>query len=105
MKPVKVKINLYQFDELSEEAKEKAIEEHRQFLLEATYESDYDFEGDYEARLEEIENSNEPVIECIRINEYWFFEDGELANCTTYCGKHPKSGITEFNYMGSVYQI
>ncbi len=105
MKTVNVAINLYQFDELSEEAKAKAIEEHRDFLLRVTCVESFDFPDDYVSTMIEIQEKDEPIIENIRINEYIYFSTGDLAHCTTYTGKHPKSGITEFNFMGSVYQI
>jgi len=45
------------------------------------------------------------IEESILINEYWFFENGVMADCVTYTGKHKKAGITEFNFYGKVYQI
>jgi hypothetical protein len=105
MKTVNVKINLLSFAELSEDAKEKAINEHRNFLLSVTSPEDFDFDGDYEATMKEYEENDKPIIENIEANKYLFFESGELACCTTYIGKHEKAGMTEFYFMGNTYQL
>ena len=84
-----VMINLYDFDELSSIAQEKAIEEHQLFLADIMHE------------LYPIEQ----VIESIRINEYLFYADGELAQITHYTGGHEKSGVTEFHLHGETYTI
>ncbi len=84
-----VTITLYSFNELTEKAKQKAIEEHATFLTE-TYEEYQDI-------------SREDVIESIEANNYIFFEDGSIAHCTTYIGKHEKTGITEFHFHGRNY--
>lgn len=86
----KCTINLYTFDELSEKAKEKAIAEHREFLLSMMSPNDFisgDIEHDTAAILQatyEIEYEyyclcDEPIIESLQINEYEFFQNGELA--------------------------
>lgn len=86
-----VTINLYSFSELSKEAQQKAMESHAEFLI-TTDENANDY----------TEND---VIENIEANEYVFFQDGRLAHCTTYTGKHPKSGTTEFHFHGTTYDI
>ena len=92
------KINLYQFSELSEEAKQKAIFEHENFLLSIGIEQE-DEEGETAIEYpEEITDSE--VIESIEANEYYFFASGELADVVQYCGEHPESGKTEFNFYG-----
>jgi hypothetical protein len=90
-----VSITLFQFDELSDKAQEKAIYEHRNFMLSTMTPTDfisgcpeydtpeklqeaYDLEYDYYLM------EDEPIIESIQINEYWFFCDGTLANVTAY---------------------
>ena len=95
-------INLYSFNELSEQAKEKAIIDHSDFLESVL--------TDYEDEFGDIKNSyirptEDEAIESIEINEYIFFQNGELANCTHYVGGHPKAGITEFNFNGTIYDI
>lgn len=84
-----VRIKLYLFNELGADAKKKAISEHREFLHET---------GDGW-------RSTKDVIENMEINEYYFFEDGELAHCTTYTDNHKKSGTTEFHFHGRDYNI
>ena len=69
-----VMINLYDFDELSSIAQEKAIEEHQSFL----------------ADIEHELHSMQHVIESIRINEYLFYADGEIAPIIHYTGRHEK---------------
>ena len=101
----KVTINLYEFEELNKNSQTKAIEDHRGFLLSATYPSDFEYEGDFESTICEIENDDDYVKENIKINDYLFYSDGELANCTTYTGKHSKSGITELKLGNDVYTL
>ena len=116
MKAVNIEIKLFQFNELLEEAKRKAIEEHRNFLLSIMLKEDFisgDPEYDTEDELEKTYNAeydyvlfnDEPVIESIECNEYYFFYDGELANTVTYIGNHEKAGVTEFIYNGIVYKV
>ena len=116
MKEINVEISLYKLHELSEDAKIAAIENHRAFLLETMRIDDFisgDPEYDTEEQLQETFNKeyeyilmdDEPVIESIETNDYYFFSDGKLADCTTYCGSHPKAGITELKFMGNIYQV
>jgi len=97
-----VLINLYSFNELSKKAQEKAIREHQTFMEEMGEEFE-DENG--EMKKDYPEYSEDDVKENIEANEYIFFEDGNLAKCTTYTGKHKKSGITEFNFHGRIYDI
>lgn len=181
MKKVNIEIKLYSFDELSKDAKEKAIErlsdinvDHdwwetiyedakdvglkihefdqyyhvdmefigspaatRNLILEnhgkkcntykvaEKYKDDFseDSDSDPEDRenefLRELKScyktmlmeeydymtSEEAIKETIDANDYLFFDDGTLAHCTTYVGKHPKAGITEFHYHGKTYEV
>jgi hypothetical protein len=34
-----------------------------------------------------------------------FFQSGELAHITQYTGKHEKSGVIEFHFMGETIRI
>jgi hypothetical protein len=127
MKTLDVKIKLYSFDELPEDAKNKARINHIEFLGEISN-NYFDNEGNVKPEfegyfvvdvIEEMERLQTPwffnetmfhehkneIDEEIKINEYLFFESGELANCTTYTGKHEKSGITEFHYCGQTYVL
>jgi hypothetical protein len=112
----KVTIILYSFDELNENAKKKAIESQREFELSVMRKEDfisgdpeYDTEKElrkaYNAQYAYYEQNDEPIIESIEANDYLFFSDGELANCTTYVGKHEKAGITELKIGNDIYII
>ena len=92
-----IEINIYSFNELSEKAKETAILEHGQFL--DSQPIDYE-EEDGELKIEYIEHSENEIIESIEMNEYLFFNNGELVESVTYCGNHPKKGITEITVFG-----
>lgn len=64
--------------------------------------------SDYTDMLQEqlkYEESEEAAKETIKANDYFFFQDGELAHCITYCGKHEKAGITEFNFHGQTISL
>ena len=106
-------INLYSFHELKEIAKEKAIREHRQFMLN-TLQPDYidgvvDWHNPekmrmYEDEYQYIEENNEPVIESIEVNEYTFYFDGEICwSCHYTAGE--KQGITEYRIHGEYYAV
>jgi hypothetical protein len=90
-----VTINLYSFAELDKTAANIAISNHQDFLN--TLEP---LEGE-----DKEPTSREYARENIKINEYLFFQDGTLAHCTTYTGKHGKSGKTEFHFHGSTIEL
>lgn len=102
MKTVQIKINLYSLNELSSEAKQVAILNHGDFLNSFPHE----YENENGEMVEEyIEHNEDEIIESILINNYYFFKNGELANVKTYTGKHPKAGVSEFGFMGNIYEI
>lgn len=84
-----VTINLFSFEELDQEAQEKAINDHAEFLLD----------------VDEEEHTKEEVVENILLNEYLFFEDGELAHIVQYTGRHPKAGKLEFHFHNKVIEL
>ena len=112
----KVTISLYSFDELNETAKQKAIDDHRNFELSIMHESDF-ISGDpeydtpeklreaYNAEYSYLEENDDPIIENIEANDYLFFSDGSLADCVTYVGKHEKAGITELKIGNDTYVV
>lgn len=82
-----ITINLYSFSELSDEAKEKAIHNHINFIIETMDEQSYFYQYHKEMErmltpwfLEQViyEKAKKEVIEDIEINDYLFFVDGEL---------------------------
>ena len=100
MKTIKTEINLYSYDELKEESKEKAFIEHEDFLNQLGEE----FENEEGVLIKEYPNHNkEEVEDSLRINEYLFFESGELANITHFTGEHEKAGTTEFYFNNKIY--
>ena len=91
-------IKLYEYDELNEEAKNKAFEEHEIFLREnpATYE-DEDENGNITEKYDDMDEWSLKEIEAyvedsIRINEYLFYSTGEMARTVYYTGKHARAG-------------
>lgn len=98
----KAEITLYEFDELDETSKQSAIFEHLNFLDSEPEE----FENEQgELVREYMEHTEEDTIESIRLNRYYFFSNGDIADCTTYTGKHPKAGKTEFKFKGENVEI
>lgn len=97
-----VSINLYEFSELSETAREKALMDQRDFELSTFEPSDYDdsFEMTYEKFEEEL--TDDDLIKTINANEYLYFFNGEMASICTYTGG-PKIGTTEFKFNGETY--
>lgn len=51
------------------------------------------------------DNNCEAVIENILLNEYYFFNNGELANIIKYTGEHEKSGQIWFSFAGEKIRI
>ena len=96
-------INLYNINELSKDAKDFAVGEHKDFLM-SVY-SDSDFDECFKMTRSKYEKSltKKYIIEDILDNDYLFFRDGTLAYITHYCGKHEKAGITEFKFKNEVY--
>ncbi len=115
MKTANITITLYDFNELSQPAKNKAIEEHRNFLL--TIMSPNDFISDdpqhdtteelqktYDSEYDYYLNNDEPIIENIEINDYMFYVSGELANVKHYISGHgDKNGKSYYINNGIEY--
>ena len=97
-----VTINLYSFLELNQDAQQKAIREHSEFMASMPVQCENN-NGELEDVYEEY--SDEDIVDNILVNGYIFFEDGKLASCTIYTGKHPKSGTTELKFHGRIYDI
>ena len=111
-----ITIKLYSFSELSEKAKRKAIENHREFELSimtpddfvtgiAEYDTPEELQKTYKEQYDYYLMNDEPIIEIIEANDYLFFENGELAHIVRYCGEHPLSGETHFIFNGTDYII
>ena len=111
-----ITIKLYSFNELSDNAKIKAIEEHRKFYLDIMqltdfisgdpkYDTPEELQKAYDAEWSYYNENDEPIVENIEANDYLFFANGELANTVKYCGNHPLKGRTYFKYDGVDYLI
>lgn len=101
----KVEINLYSVNELNEDARVMAIEQHKEFLL-SIY-SDEDFDESLNMTYSNYEDGldNEYIMEEIEANDYLYFFNGTLANTTYYFGKHEKAGTNELKLFNEVYII
>ena len=110
---VELKIRLYSFEELKPAAQEKAIFEHRRFLLDELRPDFIDGITDwddpekmkmYHEEYEYLEENANPIIENIKNNEYLFFASGEMCwSCQYTAG--PKKGRTEINVHGEIFTI
>jgi len=100
MRKIKIDLTLYEYDELSEEAKEKAFIEHKDFLDEIGEEYENE-EG--EMVKDYSEHEKEDVENSIRINEYLFYKTGEMADVVQYVGNHEKAGKIELYLKGQKY--
>lgn len=106
-------IKLYSLAELPEKSRERAINEHRYFLLD-TLQPDYidgvtDWNDPekmemYQDEYDYIQMNDEPVIESIEINEYYFFYNGDLCNVCHYVAG-PLTGQTWAIVGGERYLI
>ena len=94
-----IKINLYKFEELIEEAKNKAIEQAIEFL--DSEPTEYENENG-KIIYEYFEHDESQAEEFIDVNDYLFFKNGTLAHTVTYCGNHPKTGQSEFFLHGEI---
>lgn len=99
MEKVNVVIELFTFEELSESTKVVALWEHRGFMLEKY--NDSDFDESINMTYEEYEESltDNEVIENIEANDYYFFENGELADVVQ------RAGEKVLTYNGKEYKI
>ena len=97
-----IKINLYRFEELIEEAKERAINEALNFLDSEPVE--YETESG-EMKSEYFDHTEEEAEDFINANEYLFFANGEQANTITYCGAHPRAGESELKLFGETFKL
>ena len=97
-----VKINLYQFSELSEEAQQKAISEALNFLDNELIEYE-DESGNMQHKYHD--HTDEEAEDFINANEYLFFANGEQANTITYCGAHPRAGESELKFFGETFKL
>lgn len=108
---INLTIKLYSFSELNAAAKRKAIDDHRQFLLNELW-GEYarlsahgdENDEEYDERYAYIEKHDEYIIEEIEANEYFYFANGDLCSCCTYVAG-PKKGTTEIKIHGETYVI
>ena len=90
MKTITIEVDLYEYDELTHESQIKAINEH----------------GDFLNQIGDEPPTEEEVIESIKINEYLFYKDGDLAHMCQYSEDHPtKPGVLEFIFQDKTYLV
>ena len=110
-----IQMNLYEFEELDERAQNKAIWDHRYFLLQTITVDDFIGCGDpeygdtpesmFDEEYDMILTDDEYVAESIIMNDYLFFSSGEIANTVSYCGSHPLAGKRFLTVQGTEYEI
>ena len=107
-----INLKLYSFNELPKAAQERAIQEHRDFLLSVLQPDYIDGITDwndaekmemYRDEYDYMENNDEPIIENIEINDYLYFYDGTLCQAVTYTAG-PLTGQTWVTIHGERYQ-
>jgi hypothetical protein len=102
METINIKLNLYSYDELEGKAKEKAFDEHKEFLDNLGFE----VENERGILSREYEDTETEIVEdSLRINEYYFFKDGNMANTCCFTDGHEKTGIVEFYFNGETYVL
>ena len=94
-----LEIKLYSFEELTKEAKQKAIDKAIEWLDSEPIE--YENENG-EIVYEYFEHDESQAEQFIDVNDYLFFKNGTLAHTVTYCGNHPKTGRSEFFLHGEI---
>lgn len=110
-----IMIKLYTLDELSEQARKKAIEEHRQFELsimapedfitgDPEYDTEEEIQKAYYAEYDYYLFNDEPIIEAIEANGYYFYENGEQAHVTSYIKNNTVYKV-ELKLNGVIYDI
>ena len=111
MYKVKVEIELFEYEELSGSAKEKAFEDHEYFLRCNPMEyEDEDKDGKIITKYDDMNTwSREEIKDCvedsIKANEYLFYSNGTMAAITHYTGKHEKAGKTELKIQDKLYEV
>jgi len=115
MKTANITLPLYELSELTERAREKAIQHQREFLLEIMCPNDF-ISGDpefdtpeqlqrqYEDEFEYYAWNDEPIIESIEANEYLFYADGSMAHVVEYVAG-PLKGKTILKIHGTEFAI
>jgi len=111
-----ITIKLFSISELSEKARNKAIDNQRNFEFSIMspddfisglpeYDTPEELQKAYEAEYDYYAENDEPIVEAIEANNYLFFENGEMAHIVCYCGDHPLTGETHLFLNGTDYFI
>ncbi len=102
---VNIPIKLFRLAELDEDARERALEEHRDFLV--TVYSDDMYDSSFEMTQEKYENelTEDEVIDSIDINDYLYYASGEMAHTIQFTGGHARSGERILKHQGEEYSI
>ena len=97
-----VLIDLFEFSELSYDAKQIAIENQKNFLDNTPIE----YEDENGKMVDEyLTHTEEEVIENIETNGYLYFENGKMAYVLYHVGEHNRVEKIELLLHGSRYPI
>jgi len=101
----KVIIDLYSINELNKDAKNRAITEHKNFLVEVYSDSDYDVSFNMTRSKYAKQLTKEAITENIEINDYTYFQDGGIAQTCFYTGTHINAGKHILTLNGVDYDL
>lgn len=96
MKTIKVEIQLLELHELNAEGREKAINDHFDFMCSLGTICE---DKDGYSYTDYSDPEEKEIIESIEANEYLFFKDGSIANTINFRGKHERTGETVFLFQ------
>lgn len=102
---VNIPIKLFSLAELSSEAREITLDEHREFLVSVYSDDMYDESLEMTQEIYENELTEIDVVESIDINDYLYYQSGEMAHTIRFTGKHPRSGERILKHQGEEYTI
>jgi hypothetical protein len=92
----RISITGFEFADLKGKAREKALQDHYEFMSSVNEEEN----SQGELVPADLEYDEEYTIENILANEYLFDLNGEILPVTSYCGKHPLSGQHSIKIFG-----
>lgn len=98
-----ITITLYSLNELNKEAKNKAIAEHKEFLIDTFSDDLYDASYNMTRSKYAKQLTKADIIENIEINDYFFFSNGKQAHVVQFCGQHPRAGERVFYFEDAEY--
>jgi len=98
----KIAVSIFKYDELQDEAKVKAIDSSRVWLLD-NINNDFDSKEEHDLYVEDIVYDDNFIIQEIKENKFWFFNDGTFAE--TYSNVMQRSEFLHLKLFGEDYFI